>query len=152
MAGSCGGCDGCCRVLEVKEIGKAFHAPCRFLTRTVLGPGCGIYESRPEPCKTYVCLWLDSQRRANTAPMPYRMRPDQSRVVMGNPAAAEDPRTLMVYPYPGYPDAWREGAIGEHLRLILSRGGTVVVVLADRRITLRGDMAMVLEDAEAERP
>jgi len=57
--------------------------------------------------------------------------------------------TLLVYPYPDSPDAWQKGAVAKHLRMVLSRGGKVVVYIsASRVIALYGDMAVVGTEAE----
>ncbi len=142
MASHCQDCTGCCTVFEVKPINKPFGVPCPHLGATLFGPGCTIYPDRPDACKRYVCLWLDSQRRAEVEQMPEDMRPDISHVVLGWPWG-EDRETLFVYPYPGYENAWREGKIRDHLRMILSRGGKIVVVYGDKRIAIKGDMAFI---------
>lgn len=49
----CGSCTGCCTSLGVEEIGKPDGQPCPHLKR----PGCGIYEKRPEQCRTFYCFW-----------------------------------------------------------------------------------------------
>lgn len=142
MAGMCQDCDGCCRVLEVKELNKPLGVPCQHLGATLFGSGCTIYAERPEPCKQYVCLWLDSQRRPGTERFAADLRPDVSKVVLGWPWGIE--RDVMyVFPYPDYQDNWRLGPVGEYLRAILALGAKVVVMLKDKRIVLKGDMAVV---------
>lgn len=147
MAGLCADCTACCTVFEVKEVGKAFGQKCPHLGPTLFGPGCGIYADRPQPCKNYVCLWLDSQRRQGTEKMPEELRPDVCHVVMGWPWA-KDRETLFVYPLPGYESAWRKPPVSSHLRLILSRGGKVVIVSGDKRIALKGTMAVIGTEEE----
>jgi hypothetical protein len=149
MAGLCADCDGCCRVFEVKEVQKPFGEPCKHLGSTVLGPGCRIYADRPQACQNYVCLWLDSQRRKDTERMAENLRPNVCKVVMGWPWG-EDRETLFVYPYPSHPNAWRIPPVSDHLRMILSRGGKIVVVTGKHRIALRGDMAIIGTEDEFE--
>lgn len=149
MAGHCQDCDGCCRVFEVKDIGKAFGEPCKYLGRTAIGPGCTIYESRPQACMNYVCLWLDSQRRQGVERMPEALRPDVCKVVMGWPWG-EDRDTLYVYPYPGHEGAWRYPPVSDHLRMILRRGGKIVVVAGDKRMILKDDLAIMGTEDEFE--
>lgn len=75
MSRTCGECTACCYALGVNEIDKpefqtcpelsgcdSAHGGCESEDDTKLrlrGGGCGIYDDRPEPCKTYACLWLD---------------------------------------------------------------------------------------------
>lgn len=147
MAGLCQDCDGCCRVFEVPAVDKAFGEPCKHLGRTLLGPGCKIYADRPDACQHYVCLWLDSHRRLEVAPLSDELRPNVCHVVMGWPWG-KDRETLFVYPYPDYPNAWRLAPVSDHLRLILSRGGKIVVVTGAQRIAIKGDMAVIGTEEE----
>jgi hypothetical protein len=147
MAGLCQDCTACCIVLEVKDVNKAYGEPCKHLGKTLFGTGCQIYAERPDACKRYVCLWLDSQRRDEVASMPENMRPDVSKVVLGWPWGT-DRETLHVYPYPDYPDAWRQSPVREYLQMVLRRGAKLVVVLPDKTFAIKGDMAFVGTDAE----
>lgn len=150
MAGHCQDCTGCCVVFEVKDVPKAFGEPCKYLGKTLFGPGCTIYEDRPYACRHYVCLWLDSQRREDVSTMPESLKPEVCKVVMGWPWGI-DRETLFVYPYPGYETAWQKPPVSLHLRAILAKGGKVVVVVKDKRIAIKGDMAFVgTEDEFAE--
>lgn len=79
--------------------------------------------------------------------MPEELRPDVCKVVMGWPFGT-DLTTLFVYPYPGYEDAWRKSPVSNHLRMILSRGGKIVVVTGKTRIALKGDMAVIGTEEE----
>lgn len=82
--------------------------------------------------------------------MPENLRPDVTKVVMGWPWG-EDRETLFVYPYPGHELAWRKPPVSDHLRMILSRGGKIVVVMNNRRLAIKGDMAFFgTEDEFAE--
>jgi hypothetical protein len=148
MAGHCQECDGCCRVFEVKEVSKAFGEPCKHLGPAAIGGhGCTIYGSRPEACRHYVCLWLDSQRKDPVAKMTEELRPDVCKVVMGWPWGI-DRETLFVYPYPGHETAWQRPPVSDHLRMILSLGGKIVVVTGQNRIALKGDMAIIGTEEE----
>ena len=142
MAGFCQDCTGCCIVFEVKDINKAFGETCKHLGKTLFGIGCEIYPERPDACRKYVCLWLDSQRRMDVESFPESMRPDVTKVVLGWPWG-RDRETLFVYPYPGYENNWRKPPISNYLQMVLSKGGKVVVVMGDKRIAIKGDMAFV---------
>lgn len=148
MAAHCEDCDGCCRVFEVKEVSKPFGAPCKHLGPTAFGPGCRIYEERPDACRHYVCFWLDGERRGGDFKLPASLRPDRCKVVMGWPWG-QDRETMFVYPYPGHPDAWKEDPVKERIQLILSRGGKVLVYVdSNHLIALRGDTAILGTEAE----
>ncbi len=149
MAGHCQNCTGCCLVFSVEAVGKAFGEPCKHLGPTLFGKGCQIYNDRPDACKRYVCLWLDSQRRAEVESMSEAMRPDVCKVVLGWPWGT-DRETLFVYPYPGHETAWQKPPISLYLRDVLARGAKIVVVAGDKRIAIKGDMAIVGTEAEFE--
>lgn len=157
MAGLCQDCDACCRVFEVDSVSgdpipvhKAFNQPCKFLGQTQHGPGCTIYNERPIACNHYICLWLDSQRRDDISTMSEALKPNACKVVMGWPWG-EDRETLYVYPLPGYENNWRYPPVADHLRMILGRGGKVVVLVSGKRIVLRGDMAVIGTEEEFEK-
>jgi hypothetical protein len=52
---SCGDCDVCCVVPALDEPGltKPPGVPCKNLCPS----GCAIYESRPKPCRAFLCAW-----------------------------------------------------------------------------------------------
>lgn len=52
----CGRCSACCTLIGVGELGKPERTPCAHLAPG--GRGCGCYATRPESCRSYVCLWL----------------------------------------------------------------------------------------------
>lgn len=148
MAGLCQDCTGCCTVFEVKEVQKPFGELCKHVGPTLFGGvGCQIYAERPLACQHYICLWLDSQRRPEVERMPEELKPEACKVVMGWPWGL-DRETLFVYPYPGHDDAWRVGPVAEHLKMILSRGGKIVIVTGKTRIALRADMAVIGTEEE----
>jgi Fe-S-cluster containining protein len=53
-ARACGTCSLCCTVLRVDELGKSAGQDCPNQRGEL---GCGIYEIRPEICRSYECLW-----------------------------------------------------------------------------------------------
>lgn len=158
MAGLCQECTACCTVFEVKStpgldpihLDKPFGQPCKFLGKTGHGPGCTIYEERPASCFKYICLWLDSQRRIDTEKMPPELKPDACKVVMGWPWGI-DRETMYVYPLPGYSNNWRYPPVSDHLKMILAKGGKVVVMVEGKKIAIRGDMAIIGTDEEFEK-
>ena len=79
--------------------------------------------------------------------MPEGMRPDVTKVVLGWPWGT-DRETLFVYPYPGHESAWQKPPVSKYLGMVLARGGKVVIVTGDKRIAMKGDMAVVGTEEE----
>lgn len=69
----CGGCTECCTHLAVGQLNKPAGVRCEHLTDS----GCGIYDERPDDCRTFGCLWLASWQG-----VPERDRPDAVRVIL----------------------------------------------------------------------
>lgn len=69
----CGSCTACCKIpaIDVPELRK----PAGIMCPNCTGSACSIYNSRPEPCRTFFCLW----RRVAT--MPDQLRPDRIGVM-----------------------------------------------------------------------
>jgi len=147
MAGLCQDCTGCCEVLEVPQVNKAFLEPCKYLGQTFFGKGCIAYLERPDVCKRYVCLWLESQRRSDVASLPENMRPDVSKCVLGWPYS-QDRETMFVYPFAEDQMAWLKPPVRDYLRDILAKGAKVVVVLKDKRLVFKGDVGLIGTEEE----
>ena len=69
----CGGCTACCKTHEIRALAKP---PDQWCPHCRPGQGCAIYETRPEECRTFACLWHQGYG-------PDGIRPDRSRVVLG---------------------------------------------------------------------
>jgi len=52
---SCGSCTLCCKVYEVPVLAKA---PGKWCTHCKPGRGCGIWETRPQFCRTFYCRYM----------------------------------------------------------------------------------------------
>lgn len=50
----CGDCQLCCEVLEVPDANTKAGEKCQHQCEK----GCAIYQTRPQPCQDYQCLWL----------------------------------------------------------------------------------------------
>ena len=69
----CGNCTVCCMALRVIELDKEAG---RYCQHCIPGKGCGIYETRFEICRTFLCGWrLVPQLDA-------AWRPDKSGILM----------------------------------------------------------------------
>lgn len=116
---SCDGCTACCKTMKIRELNKPAHTWCQHCR---IGVGCGIYATRPESCRVYECVWLQSQRGGR--PLALELRPDKSRVVMGVTNQGDD---LVLYVSPDRPDAWKRGGIAKFVAEMRAKGFAVVV-------------------------
>lgn len=70
----CGECMVCCKHLSISA--PNFHKPADVLCgNCIINQGCQIYETRPNVCRTWHCLW----RRIES--MPDELRPDKSGAI-----------------------------------------------------------------------
>jgi len=69
---SCGDCTVCCKALRIEEFDKQAGVMCQHCT----GAGCGIYETRYETCKGFLCGWRILPQLGDS------WRPDRSGVLM----------------------------------------------------------------------
>ena len=70
----CGECMVCCKYLYINTPGLKKPADV-LCSNCIINRGCSIYETRPNTCRTWHCLW----RRTET--MPEEMRPDKSNAL-----------------------------------------------------------------------
>lgn len=110
----CGSCTMCCKIMGVQELSKPEDTWCSACAK---GKGCTIYESRPHSCREFECLWLWTQKQNLTdegfEPLDESMRPDRSKVVLD---FTTDMTTMLAHVDPGYPNAYREGEMGNFLK------------------------------------
>lgn len=121
----CGTCTFCCTVLGVPELAKAPGERCVHLT----SKGCGIYDERPEACRTFDCSWLKGSVGDMTT------RPDKLRAVMGG-----DTRTghNVLYVMPGDEDRWRKSKnVLRQVRATLESGHKMLVVAGENRTEVK---------------
>ncbi len=145
---SCGSCTLCCRLLEVREIDKPAGHACTHIDKQ--RGGCRIYAERPGACRSFECLWLQSQARPGQQ-MPAELRPDRSHVVfvmdaMVIPANEIDTETreLFLHVDPDHPRAWQAHLPSIAIRTFLNRGGTVHITIGDVQMMVRPDGEIVV--------
>jgi hypothetical protein len=83
-ARACGDCVACCQVLNIAEADMV--KPADQMCMHCTGSGCGVYESRPQVCREWDCVW----RRIDS--MPMETRPDHLGVLFTIDRQA-DPQT-----------------------------------------------------------
>jgi uncharacterized protein len=72
MARSCGDCNLCCKIPGVSALQKKNLTWCAHCD---IGKGCRIYDTRPEECRLFRCLWLDDET------LPPEFAPTRARFV-----------------------------------------------------------------------
>lgn len=130
---SCGACNLCCKLLEVKDIGKPARMSCWW---TTVHGGCFRHSEKataPElaACHQWECVWLNSQKHEDVSlRQPRHLRPDMTHVVLG-PQDPEDRTLLYVNVDPDHPSAWKKGPIATYLQQIVERGGKLEIIVGD---------------------
>ena len=124
----CGSCTACCKVMKVRELDKPADTWC---AHCAIGAGCRIYDTRPESCRVYECVWLRTQ--ALDRPLAPTLRPDRSRVVIGTVNDGED---IILYVSPDRPDAWKRPEFMQLIGEFRGRGVRVLLSCNDRVVAL----------------
>jgi len=122
MTNHCGTCTACCRVFAIAEMPEKKAGD--WCQHCAIGKGCKVYDTRPQTCMEFECLWLLSQRREDPLErLPAELRPDRCKVVF---SPATNPRIMAATTMPGSPTAWQRPDV---LKLIAAmvRGGASVV-------------------------
>ena len=101
----CGICRACCRAPEISELQKPEWKMCQHACAT----GCGIYESRPQSCRDYRCIWLQSQ--GGPGALPSRLRPDRCGVIFDQPDGLENTGLIVARAAPGQEEKLRGSAV-----------------------------------------
>lgn len=114
----CGSCNACCRVYAIPALDKPAGKWCENCD---VGKGCRIYETRPETCSSFECLWLQSHRYVKLAE---ELRPDRCKVVF---TSATRPDVMVATTMPGSPDAWQRTVVRRLIGKLLLGGLTVSV-------------------------
>ncbi|MFO1114944.1 MAG: hypothetical protein U1E28_04620 [Beijerinckiaceae bacterium] len=124
---SCGTCTLCCKVYDVPEAGTVSGQWC---THCAPGQGCRIWDTRPEQCRAFNCLWLTQEW------LGPEWKPETARMVF-----TMDPNTrfLMFQVDPGAPTAWKREPYYTHIRnwaAGAARENRHVLVLVNKHATL----------------
>ena len=128
----CGSCTLCCKLIGVKELEKPKNEWCEHCNKM---EGCSIYDSRPQGCVDYECLWLQSQDKED--PWPEYLRPDKSKVVV---QTTTDGKHMVAFVDPSRPLAYKSGRMGRWLA-VMSSVNLVYVAIGDKRVMLTGGYA-----------
>jgi hypothetical protein len=145
MAGACGECTACCKVYSIPEFKKPAGPWC---SHCAIGVGCKIYEERPERCREYQCLWLESQGRADPRErLDPALRPDRCKVVF---AATSNPHVISATLMRG--GAHRQKLVASLIKMITLGGGGVAVgapgAMTTTLITANGEKQVEMSEPD----
>lgn len=114
MNRACSGCDLCCKLLPVRELGKGANTRCRHQ-----GVGkCRVYHQpqMPNSCSLWNCRWLvdpDTARmkRPDRAHYVIDLVPDLIRLVDNETGAVRELQVVQIWVDPAFREAWRDPAL-----------------------------------------
>lgn len=119
MTRQCGECSLCCKVFDdIKDAPEKRRGGwCSQCDPG--GVGCKIYDTRPQVCRNFECVWVQHDKG-----LPDWLKPSRSRVVVNSSTGLD----LMLHPDPSMPDAWRRPDVLGYFMDLASKGITVAVV------------------------
>lgn len=132
----CGGCTRCCTNMAIEELDKPIDVDCTYLHPD---GGCGRYETRPQSCREFECLW---RKGLGTR----YLRPDKSDVMY---CTTSNGSALVGFVTPGRPGAWKRGESHEVVKWHVKNGVPVFIVDQGKRYTLMPNKSH-MTDAELE--
>lgn len=110
----CGGCNMCCDIPPIPELDKPASVLCKNCTENV---GCNIYSSRPQSCKNFDCLYLQSDD------MDESLRPNECRVMF-------EKVTTKIYfgtELPKDVGSWKKLNVFNYIKSLNDKGISVVI-------------------------
>lgn len=115
--------------MSVREIEKPNGVWCKHVQGN---RSCAIYETRPNSCRIFDCLWL---RGVGTD----AMRPDKSRVILveAEDASGDGPKGVAAVLDPTRPLAWQEPGMRAFLESIRDRYGAIGMALGPKKRVFR---------------
>ena len=136
----CGDCCLCCKLMGVKELQKP---PDKWCDLVQIGRGCSIYETRPESCKKFDCLWV-------LGLLPEELSPRKTRaVVWVAPEPHNGQETVIIHLDKDYGEREEirnlvEKCVAMDFRVIVVQGSRRRLITSD----LGGDLAELREELE----
>jgi hypothetical protein len=112
----CGNCTACCKLLAVPALDKPPNVKCAHVQ---MGKGCRIYDKRPQECRNFNCLWLQSPV------LGWDLKPNQCGVVFET--FMED-RLVLALVAEHRPKAWMSGNPRKLILQMLNDGFAVWVL------------------------
>ena len=114
MTRACGSCTKCCKLVPVKEIGKAAGQRCVAQRHG----GCTIHDkpNYPRSCAAWSCLWLVNDdtgdlRRPDRSHYVIDCLPDYVKLREDSTGTVVEMPVFQIWCDPNYPDAHRDPAL-----------------------------------------
>jgi hypothetical protein len=135
----CGSCTLCCKLTPVP--GPPLHKPAGVRCKHAkAGKGCGIYSTRPMPCRVWACRWLADKE---TAGMP---RPDRAHYVIDvvedyiemvqEDGSRQKVGALQVWVDPAYRDAYKAAELRAYMLRMATERRMVTIIRYSSRIAI----------------
>lgn len=133
---SCDGCTLCCKLLNIAALKKPALVWCPDCQ---IGKGCGIYETRPQVCREFYCVYRVSPELGE------EWNPTVSKMLINYVAPLKQ---VNIHTDPAFPGMWRREpyyqqikTMAQHMleqkgHLILWDGEEPIVILPDRDVHL----------------
>ena len=112
--------------MAITELEKPREKWCNHCAK---GSGCTIYDQRPQSCRDFECVWLQTQSKPGHKMAP-ELRPDRCHVVL---ATTDDGKTIIAHADSAYADAGYAGKMGALLRHLIAQGAGVIIASGHRR-------------------
>jgi hypothetical protein len=125
----CGQCTLCCKLIPVEEINKPKGTWCRFSRSH---KGCTLYPKHPLSCKTWSCEWLKGVLHEDMYPYTTHcvVDPQMEVLTMQNNDTGQifQMQALQIWVDPKFPNAWREGRMGEMIKFMAEKENTPTII------------------------
>jgi hypothetical protein len=129
-ARSCGSCSMCCKLPEIPWVeNKPRGVWCKHCKP---GRGCGIWETRPQPCVDFHCEWM------RDTVLGEEWKPDRARFYLNFREALG---ILTVMADPGSPNSWRREPYHSYLRALaesMAQKQFIIQIVVNRSLTVLG--------------
>ena len=86
---ACGGCTMCCFTHGVENVDNEYKKAESWCKHCDIGRGCRVYQTRPQDCVTFTCMWLRGIGAEEH-------RPDKTGVVLNSVVIPELPTALVM--------------------------------------------------------
>ena len=128
----CDGCTMCCKLLAIDVLNKPRGRWCGHCNARA---GCRIYETRPEPCRSFYCGYrriadLDERWKPSHAKFLINFETAANRIVLH--VDADRPGAWRAEPYFSTIRRWAGPAWKEGRLVLVWKGRELAVVLPDR--------------------
>ena len=115
-------------------IGEIQKPAGRWCVHYAMRKGCGIYEERPQACRSYQCVWTMMPAFGDA------WRPDRAKFLMD-----AGPNQVVICPDTGAPDAWRREPFYSRIKALSSRATRPFTLVLVRQ---RGRIIVVFPETE----